>query len=337
VPRLTVIDGLDAGRTVELSDRPITIGHHPDRDLVLSDDRASRLHCTVLARDGKVFVRDENSTNGTFLNGEVVKEAVLHTGDCLLLGDTVVMYEDENEPPPEATGDESGGIPLEEGAVASPAGGVPKPTSAEPTWALSGDEPPPASPVQGTVIVLPGSPPRRAAGGTVIAESPPGRPAETPRPNGEGGRSPSAPPTGGTDALPANDAVSAVREAVQSARPLAEAKGVRIRLTCCPAAPVRGDLNEVYRLLAQLLFVCLERTPSPYPLSFDIVVEAAEGGGVQVRLGADPAAPVREAVRSASGEAPLSDLLRRVAETDSHLDVPPSSSAGTDVFTLRIG
>jgi len=336
VPRLTVIDGLDAGRTVELSDRPITIGHHPDRDLVLSDDRASRLHCTVLARDGKVFVRDENSTNGTFLNGEVVKEAVLHTGDCLLLGDTVVMYEDENEPPPEATGDESGGIPLEEGVVTSPAGGVPKPTSGEPTWVLSGDEPPGPSPAQGTVIVLPGSSPQRAPGGTVIAESPPGQQAATPRPTAEG-RPPSAPPTGGTDALRANDVVPAVQEAVQSARPLAEAKGVRIRLACCAAAPVRADVNEVYRLLAQLLFVCLERTPSPYPPLFDIVVEASEGGGVQVRLGADPAAPVREAVRAASGGAPLSDLLGRMAETGSHLDVPPPSSAETDVFTLRIG
>jgi pSer/pThr/pTyr-binding forkhead associated (FHA) protein len=47
----------------------------------------SKRHCAVIQRDGKVFVRDFDSTNGTFVNDQPVKgEVELHHGDQLKAG-----------------------------------------------------------------------------------------------------------------------------------------------------------------------------------------------------------------------------------------------------------
>lgn len=64
-----------------------TVGRKTDNDLVLSDVTISGLHCKILNEDGKIFVVDENSTNGTFVNDERISEkAQIHHGDKLTLG-----------------------------------------------------------------------------------------------------------------------------------------------------------------------------------------------------------------------------------------------------------
>ncbi|MBO5363968.1 MAG: FHA domain-containing protein [Clostridia bacterium] len=64
-----------------------TVGRKTDNDLVLTDITVSGLHCKILNQDGRVLIQDENSTNGTFVNGErVFDKAELHKGDKLLLG-----------------------------------------------------------------------------------------------------------------------------------------------------------------------------------------------------------------------------------------------------------
>ena len=64
-----------------------TIGRKTDNDLVLNDITISGLHCKILYQDGTVFIQDENSTNGTLVNGERIYEKTeLHKGDKILLG-----------------------------------------------------------------------------------------------------------------------------------------------------------------------------------------------------------------------------------------------------------
>ncbi len=64
-----------------------TVGRKTDNDLVLNDITISGLHCKVLYQDGKVYLQDENSTNGTFVNGErIFEKTELHKGDKILLG-----------------------------------------------------------------------------------------------------------------------------------------------------------------------------------------------------------------------------------------------------------
>ncbi len=67
-----------------------TIGSRPDCDIVLQDAQVSGHHLTILYRAGKYRFKDELSTNGTFVNGEMVDEGELQDGDILKIG-TVEM------------------------------------------------------------------------------------------------------------------------------------------------------------------------------------------------------------------------------------------------------
>ena len=74
-------------RSVELDDE-LTIGRTSDADIALDDSGLSRRNTTVF-RDGEsVFALDENSTNGTFLNGEKLGNSPrqIYVGDTLKLG-----------------------------------------------------------------------------------------------------------------------------------------------------------------------------------------------------------------------------------------------------------
>lgn len=69
-----------------------TIGSNPNSDIVLNDPGVSGLHMTILYRAGKYRFKDEFSTNGTFVNGEMVEEGELHDGDILKLGETELRF-----------------------------------------------------------------------------------------------------------------------------------------------------------------------------------------------------------------------------------------------------
>lgn len=63
--------------------RRIVIGRGDDCDVKLNSDRVSRHHCEVLFRDGHFELRDLGSTNGTYLDGQRVREAVLQNGSII--------------------------------------------------------------------------------------------------------------------------------------------------------------------------------------------------------------------------------------------------------------
>jgi type II secretory ATPase GspE/PulE/Tfp pilus assembly ATPase PilB-like protein len=72
---------------VSLASGPIAIGRHPDNDIVLKDDLASRFHCVIEPAPGKGYrVRDLGSRNGTRVNEEAVEEALLKPGDVIHVG-----------------------------------------------------------------------------------------------------------------------------------------------------------------------------------------------------------------------------------------------------------
>ena len=53
----------------------------------------SREHFVVTPRDGKYFVRDLNSTNGTYVNNEQITEWELKSNDRIRGGQTVLVFE----------------------------------------------------------------------------------------------------------------------------------------------------------------------------------------------------------------------------------------------------
>lgn len=75
--------------------RPLTtIGRGSNNDIVVPSDAVSRSHANLERRGTEFFIRDLNSTNGTFINNEParVREWRLNRGDQIRIGDTVFKY-----------------------------------------------------------------------------------------------------------------------------------------------------------------------------------------------------------------------------------------------------
>lgn len=92
------IENRNESKTVEV-DGELSIGRTPAAQLVLDDEGLSRVNTTVFIEDDEVLVTDENSTNGTFVNGERISgpPRVLRGGDRLKIGTHTEIRVDIND------------------------------------------------------------------------------------------------------------------------------------------------------------------------------------------------------------------------------------------------
>ena len=75
-------------------ERDMLVGRHQDAEILLQSTDISRKHAALLFRDDHIWVKDLNSTNGTFVNGERVEqeqEIELHDGDMLQFASFMFM------------------------------------------------------------------------------------------------------------------------------------------------------------------------------------------------------------------------------------------------------
>ena len=83
---LVVNRGPETGQSFLLEKALTRAGRATDAEIFLDDVTVSRRHAEI-SRDGDVFViRDAGSLNGTYVNGERVAEAKLHSGDEIQVG-----------------------------------------------------------------------------------------------------------------------------------------------------------------------------------------------------------------------------------------------------------
>lgn len=89
-----IIRGTPPGKRFELDKTEgIFIGRDASADVSLNDQNVSRRHAEVYKQEGKFYLRDNNSTNGTFINGTRIKEPVVLTKEDLVqVGNTVLKY-----------------------------------------------------------------------------------------------------------------------------------------------------------------------------------------------------------------------------------------------------
>lgn len=73
-------------RSHELTAERTTIGRVDDNTFPIVESSVSSHHCEVILRSGEVRVKDLNSTNGTFIEGQQITEGVLKPGQILRLG-----------------------------------------------------------------------------------------------------------------------------------------------------------------------------------------------------------------------------------------------------------
>jgi pSer/pThr/pTyr-binding forkhead associated (FHA) protein len=72
------------------ANKQIVVGRSSELDMVLVEDMVSRKHAKILFSDGAITIEDLGSTNGTFVNGEKVKQAKLKEGDRILIGTSIL-------------------------------------------------------------------------------------------------------------------------------------------------------------------------------------------------------------------------------------------------------
>jgi pSer/pThr/pTyr-binding forkhead associated (FHA) protein len=98
--RLVVLSEGITGRTCELkAGITTTIGRLEDNSFQIPEPSVSSHHCEISLRGKDVFVKDLNSTNGTFIEGEKVAESVVKPGQILRLGTVEIRLEDGTTPP----------------------------------------------------------------------------------------------------------------------------------------------------------------------------------------------------------------------------------------------
>jgi hypothetical protein len=71
-------------------EKQIVIGRSSELDMVLVEDMVSRKHAKISIASGKITIEDLGSTNGTFVNGEKIKQARLKEGDRILIGTSIL-------------------------------------------------------------------------------------------------------------------------------------------------------------------------------------------------------------------------------------------------------
>jgi hypothetical protein len=78
----------------------IALGRGLENTIVLEDRRVSRSHARLMHTHGHWTVRDEGSTNGTFVNGRMVTQHALKNGDQLSLGGLELIFHQRRQDTP---------------------------------------------------------------------------------------------------------------------------------------------------------------------------------------------------------------------------------------------
>ena len=90
---LVVIYGLDLGRKFDLTGEETLIGRSSKCDIQIDQESVSRNHAAIANTREGVKIRDAGSTNGTFINDELVEgERELRNGDLVKIGRTIFKY-----------------------------------------------------------------------------------------------------------------------------------------------------------------------------------------------------------------------------------------------------
>ena len=92
MPKLILsMDGLVL-KEIELNKERTSIGRKPNNDIQIDNLAISGHHAVITCILNDAFLEDQNSTNGTYVNGQPVKKHVLHHNDAIELGKYRIKY-----------------------------------------------------------------------------------------------------------------------------------------------------------------------------------------------------------------------------------------------------
>ncbi len=85
-------DARQFGKRHVLNSAGLSLGRGSENTVVLENDSVSRRHCRIERKVRSWVVLDNDSTNGTYVNDEQVKEYQLRRGDQVKVGDTILKF-----------------------------------------------------------------------------------------------------------------------------------------------------------------------------------------------------------------------------------------------------
>lgn len=89
---LVVIYGMDLGKKYNLDRPTMVVGRSSKADIQIDQEAVSRNHCKLLNTGKSLMLRDLGSTNGTYVNDELVDEYVLRDGDLIKVGRCIFKF-----------------------------------------------------------------------------------------------------------------------------------------------------------------------------------------------------------------------------------------------------
>ena len=73
--------------TTKITDQEIIIGRDPAQsNLIISEPTVSKVHCKLYSKENKTYIKDNESTNGTFVNNKRITETEVKSNDIIFLG-----------------------------------------------------------------------------------------------------------------------------------------------------------------------------------------------------------------------------------------------------------
>lgn len=132
---LFVIQGNDQGCRFQLRESVVSVGRETTNVFQLHDPEISRKHAEIHCHSQQDTLFDAGSSNGLFVNGQRVKKCVLHTGDQIQMGRTLLLYTRLEE---EQSRSDTVGIEIHDEKGDSPSEIIDSITSDEGTWFFDG-------------------------------------------------------------------------------------------------------------------------------------------------------------------------------------------------------
>ncbi len=92
MPTLFVIRGADQGSRYNLNEPIMRLGRDPNSAIQIHDTEVSRQHAEIRRVADSYALIDLNSSNGTYVNGQRVRQHQLNSGDQVQVGSTLMLY-----------------------------------------------------------------------------------------------------------------------------------------------------------------------------------------------------------------------------------------------------
>ena len=92
LPYLKITAGADRHQLIHLQFDRATIGRDERNTVPIDDTGASKQHCEITFDQHRFAIRDNDSTNGTRLNGEKIDVRPLEFGDTIRIGETEMVF-----------------------------------------------------------------------------------------------------------------------------------------------------------------------------------------------------------------------------------------------------